>query len=194
MSVLFSVYAPGANSASNYVSICKDAVGDTLFLYEHLIRNKIVPERWFSFDELSISFSSSSGSYMLYRRKPKREVMCLRAIRGYAGKLKAKKVKSEFPGLRFEPINTPVWIGEGPVQEQPYPADPLRPAARPYPVDIDYEADPAPPAPIEMTQAYRDRIRELQQAVERLQRPVIAQQQAPIAIDPLPARRVFRRG
>jgi hypothetical protein len=105
MSVLFSVYAPGSISASNYVSICDKAVGDTLFLYEHLIRNKIVPERWFTFDELSISFSSGSGRYILYRRKPKKEVMILRAIRGYTTFTKTKKTKTAFgDAFAFVPI------------------------------------------------------------------------------------------
>jgi len=155
MSVLFSVYAPGSINASNYISICDKAVGDHLFLYEHLIRNKIVPERWFTFEELSISFSPGSGRYILYRRKPKKEVMTLRAIRGYASFAKAKKIKT---GVFGEPFTfVPITLDR---------AEYVAYAQGPQGVPGIEPQEPAPPP----VRPYADMIRELAQTAQRLQR------------------------
>lgn len=132
MSVIFNVFLPGATHASNYISICDKAVGDAEFLYNHLVKNNIVPEHWYTPEELSISFSASSCRYIVYRRKPKKELMTIRMFSSFAAKRK-KSIYDDpfadaisFKRIKFIPLNrieSPMWMEQPLVQslDEPLP-------------------------------------------------------------------------
>lgn len=160
MSVLFSVYAPGSMAASNYISICNDAVGDIVFLYEHLIRNKIVPERWFTLNELSIVFGTASGQYTIYKRKPKKEVMSLRPIRGFFPKKKSPLLGLGSDMLIMGHVLRHQWSQHDGAPQTPQ----------------------APQTPEETARVYRNMKLELEQLQQRAQQQ--AQQVAPLAPTP----------